>query len=348
MNVDFIAGIYGEKSDEIGKLVSSNYKNCQIKRIKNFEEFSKFSVLEYPDIIFLYDTDINNTLINTIKLTDKGAGIAVFCLDSKTNDNYIYFDSNLAYKTEEMQLANLSKDNIVEIIGKMIRKNKKQLSLNDDVIDFKDIKIYIDMINLWDNYTEQHCIRTQRYASFIASKLNMTISEKRNITVSAALHDIGKIAIKKEILQKKEKLTKEEFELVKNHSLLAGRYLPGKQFNAIRELIVSHHENYDGTGYPYNLSGDSIPYGSYIIGIADAFDAMTTARGYNKVKNLQQAKEELLRCSGKQFHPELVEVFIDIIDNSPQFIHFYDLNQKKQEANKVLTFKKNNKNDLAL
>lgn len=340
MKTDFIIGIYGDNSTDIEKLVETSYSGCKVKKIKKLEDFSKYELLEYPDIIFLHNTELTTELINTIRLTDKGIGSAIFCLISKTNDSYIYFDTNLVYRDSYSEFIELNKDTIVEIIGKMIRKNKIQLSVTDANTEIKDLKVYIDMINLWDSYTKGHCLRTQRYATFIMKKLNLSLSEKKNISSAALLHDIGKIAVKKRILQKTDKLSNKEFEIVKNHSLLASRYLPGKQFNSIREMIVSHHERYDGTGYPHNLSGKEIPLGSYIIGIADAFDAMTSARGYNKVKTLEEAKQELLQYSGKQFHPELVNIFIDIIDNSSRFQKYFNSQQKNVQPDEILTYKK--------
>ena len=131
----------------------------------------------------------------------------------------------------------------------------------------------------------------------------------------ALLHDIGKIGIPDAILNKPDKLTDEEYEIMKTHVLRGGEIL--KDFTMIENVNVGalyHHERYDGKGYCHGLKGEEIPLDARIIGIADAFDAMTANRVYRKQLNLDFVLAELKRCSGTQFDPDLVEIMLTLIE----------------------------------
>ena len=132
----------------------------------------------------------------------------------------------------------------------------------------------------------------------------------------ALLHDIGKIGIPDAILNKPAKLTDEEYEIMKSHVLLGGEIL--KDFTMIENVQVGalyHHEKYDGTGYCHGLKGEEIPLEARIIGIADAFDAMTANRVYRRQLDLDFVIAELKRCSGTQFDPTLVEIMLSLIED---------------------------------
>ena len=131
----------------------------------------------------------------------------------------------------------------------------------------------------------------------------------------ALLHDIGKIGIPDAILNKPGKLTDEEYEIMKTHVIRGGEIL--KDFTMIDNVNVGalyHHEKYDGSGYCHGLKGEQIPLDARIIGIADAFDAMTANRVYRKQQDLDFVIAELKRCSGTQFDPKLVDILLALID----------------------------------
>ncbi|EKY28333.1 HD domain protein [Clostridium celatum DSM 1785] len=152
------------------------------------------------------------------------------------------------------------------------------------------------------------------YSRIIAEGLGLDIEDKNNLVYGAYLHDIGKINISKEILNKKGKLTDEEWNELKQHPENGVEIIkPVKSLEKVIPLILHHHERYDGKGYPYNLKGEEIPYLSRILTIADSFDAMTSSRPYNIRKSYDEALEELKRCKGLQFDPELVDKFIEIL-----------------------------------
>lgn len=265
-----------------------------------------------------------------------GVSTAIFYFITDSNKEYVLFDSNVLYSSKKESIF-LDGD-VLNTVGKIIRKNKINLSLINSSLSINDFEIYLDMINLWDSYKKSHCIRTQKYADYFLNYLKMDIPDKENIIQAAMLHDIGKISISKKILTKPSKLTTGEYEIIKNHPLQAERYLQGSNFSEIKSLIVSHHENYDGSGYPYGLSGEEIPFGSYIIGLADSLDAMTSNRGYNKVKNLKEARKEISKYIGKQFHPLLGKIFIEMISSS-EFVDFSDKTIEETKKEKVLVYK---------
>ncbi len=139
-------------------------------------------------------------------------------------------------------------------------------------------------------------------------------AEAQNIRVAAQLHDIGKIGIPDAILQKPGPLTFEEYGLIKLHPQIGRRILEkmGK-FHDFLPVVELHHENHDGTGYPYKLSGDQIPLGVRIVHVADAFDSMVTHRHYRSALPSGRAIHELKTNSGTQFNPEVVEVMLKLI-----------------------------------
>ena len=152
------------------------------------------------------------------------------------------------------------------------------------------------------------------YAVALAEALNLEPLEISRLSTCALLHDIGKIGIGDEILNKSGKLATEEWEVIKNHPQLGATII-----SHVRELapcvpgILHHHEKYDGSGYPKGLKGKDIPLEARILAIADALAAMTSERRYSDTLSYEQALEELRRGAGKQFDPNLVEVFLRLV-----------------------------------
>ena len=167
-----------------------------------------------------------------------------------------------------------------------------------------------------DSNTSQHSFRVSEYSVAIARRLNFSEEKCENLRKMALLHDIGKIGIPDAILNKPAKLTDEEYEIMKSHVIRGGEIL--KDFTMIENVQVGalyHHEKYDGTGYCHGLKGEEIPLEARIIGIADAFDAMTANRVYRRQLDLDFVISELKRCSGTQFDPKLVEIMLSLIED---------------------------------
>jgi len=167
------------------------------------------------------------------------------------------------------------------------------------------------------NYeTREHTIRLKNLALELGRSINLSSDNLDTLSLLATLQDIGKIAIPDEILNKKEKLTKKEWNIIKKHPEIGYRIaLSSPQLVKIAEYILSHHENWDGTGYPRGLKGKIIPLLSRIIAIVDAYDVMIHNRPFKKDVSKKESIAELRRCSGTRFDPQLVEKFIQVLKN---------------------------------
>lgn len=164
--------------------------------------------------------------------------------------------------------------------------------------------------------TEEHTWRIQRVCLEVGQKLDITADKLDELVLLAALHDIGKLGVSDEILGKPGRLTSEEWEDVKRHPEIGYRIaLSSPNIAYVAEGVLSHHEWYDGTGYPRGLKGEEIPLTARIISILDAYDVMRHGRAYQRKKTKEEALEELQRCAGTQFDPQLVAVLVGILDS---------------------------------
>lgn len=162
--------------------------------------------------------------------------------------------------------------------------------------------------------TNRHSARIEYIAVKIGEKLNLKRNVKNDLKLVAQLHDIGKIAISDNILDKKGKLNDNEWEIMKRHSEIGYRIVASiRDLNEVAESILYHHERWDGKGYPKGLMGVSIPLTSRIIAVADSYDAMTNDRSYRKRMSHEEAVDEIKRNSGTQFDPNIVDAFMQII-----------------------------------
>ncbi len=162
--------------------------------------------------------------------------------------------------------------------------------------------------------TEEHAIRLRKMAMLLGHALKLPDNKLNELSLLSTLHDIGKIAIPDEILTKKGKLTEKEWEIIKKHPEIGYNISSSSpQLTPISIGILSHHEYWNGDGYPRGLSGDKIPVESRIITIVDAYDVMTHDRCYKKAVSRKEAIEELQRCAGTQFDPLLVKIFTQVL-----------------------------------
>jgi putative nucleotidyltransferase with HDIG domain len=164
-------------------------------------------------------------------------------------------------------------------------------------------------------WTKGHSERVGMYSERIALKMGLPKSEIENLKLAGLLHDIGKIGTYDYLLEKPEKLTEEEFELVKKHPELGAKILSEiRQLQDIVPVIEHHHERYDGGGYPQGIKGKDIPIGARILHVADSFEAITDHRPYRSARDYGAAIRELIRNSGTQFDPDVVEAFIEVME----------------------------------
>jgi putative nucleotidyltransferase with HDIG domain len=169
-----------------------------------------------------------------------------------------------------------------------------------------------------DPYTAGHSQRVQEIALSVARELGLSDKELDAIAHAGLFHDIGKLGVPDAILIKPAKLTQQEYELMKQHPA-DGANIVAKfgRLRAAVPLIRHHHERWDGNGYPNGLAGSEIPLGAAIVGLADAWDAMTTDRPYHRALDATEAEEELRKHRGTQFAPEVVDAFFRVLERSP-------------------------------
>ena len=166
-----------------------------------------------------------------------------------------------------------------------------------------------------DAQTERHCERLAIVAARLATGLGMSTAELDALTYGALLHDVGKIGVPDHVLGKPGPLTETEWELVRRHPEIGERICaPLQSFSALGPITRLHHERWDGAGYPDRLRGEAIPVGARIVGLVDAFDAMTHDRPYRVARTVEQAVDEIRRGAGQQFDPELARLFITDLD----------------------------------
>jgi HD-GYP domain-containing protein (c-di-GMP phosphodiesterase class II) len=166
-----------------------------------------------------------------------------------------------------------------------------------------------------DGYTYAHSQETAVISYFLALGIGVKPKQADFIHFAGLLHDLGKIGVSEDILRKHGKLTLEEWKIIKRHPVIGADILrPVKAFNTkgcIADMVLYHHERYDGSGYPYGLKGKDIPLGARIIAVADAFSALINNRPYRKGASFEDAIEVILRCSGTQFDPNVVFVMAE-------------------------------------
>ncbi len=178
----------------------------------------------------------------------------------------------------------------------------------------KTVKTIAAAIEAKDPYMKGHSERVAELTLAMAKEFRMTGRELQKLEYIALLHDVGKIGIPDEILKKPGPLSTEEYEEVKKHSALGAEIIGKIKFLSSKaDIVLYHHEQYNGTGYPTGLRGQNIPLESRILAVADAYDAMITSRPFRPAKTTEQAVEEIEQLSGTQFDPEAVEVFQTVL-----------------------------------
>ncbi len=210
---------------------------------------------------------------------------------------------------EESHNYQQSLEQMVRARTEMLRHAMEDLEHSYDVT----LEALGDALDLKDSETEGHSKRVTAYTIALARAMGLTPSEIKIIARGAFLHDIGKMAIPDDILRKPGKLTPEEQDVMREHCTRGYHMLRKIPFLAgAAEIVFCHQEHYDGSGYPSGLAGREIPVGARIFAVADTLDAITSDRPYRKARSFDHAREEVLRCSGTQFDPAVVEAFLKI------------------------------------
>jgi len=200
-------------------------------------------------------------------------------------------------------------EQVVRARTEMLRQAMEDLEHSYDVT----LEALGDALDLKDSETEGHSKRVTAYTIALARAMGISPAEIKVIARGAFLHDIGKMAIPDEILRKPAALTPGEQEVMREHCTRGFNILRKIPFLAeASEIVFCHQEHYDGSGYPNQLRGGEIPIGARIFAVADTLDAITSDRPYRRASSFDAARQEILRCSGSQFDPSVVEVFLKI------------------------------------
>jgi diguanylate cyclase (GGDEF)-like protein/putative nucleotidyltransferase with HDIG domain len=224
-----------------------------------------------------------------------------------------YNISELLNKADQaMYAAKGQGKNLVQIYNQYSEYSvQRSLSLEKELEEAEQqLRIFLSK----DVYTYRHSKRVYQYAVNFSRMVSLSDYERKTLILGALIHDIGKIEVPRDILQKKGKLEPHEWEIMKKHVTWGKEIVSvNKKLEDLIPLVELHHERFDGNGYPYGLKEKSIPKLARILCIIDSFDAMTTERPYQKTKTFNEAFEELRACSGKQFDPQFIEPFIAMI-----------------------------------
>jgi response regulator RpfG family c-di-GMP phosphodiesterase len=225
---------------------------------------------------------------------------------------------------ENLQYKKSLEQKVVEKTIDLIRKNKKleqQAKLLEGLLrDLREsyeasLDAMVSAIESRDCETKHHCRRVQVYAVMLAQRLGVTPEQLVDISYGSLLHDVGKIGVPDSILLKPGKLTDSEWEVMRRHTLIGHQMISRIKFlRGAADIVLHHHERWDGRGYPHGISGEEIPLGARIFSIIDTYDAMTSKRPYKEALPIAQARAEIERCAGTQFDPSIVTAFLRFTD----------------------------------
>jgi putative nucleotidyltransferase with HDIG domain len=223
---------------------------------------------------------------------------------------------------------------IADQAGTAIRR--AQLSHQVETLFRDSMRTVINLVEVKDEYTYGHSERVTALAGLLAELCGMNKAERRDIELAGLLHDVGKLAVRLDILQKPTGLTPEEYEAIKRHPV-AGAAILGSVENAerISAAVRHHHEHWDGTGYPHGLAGQRIPLAARILALADAFDSMAGGRPYRAEKARKDIVEELKTHAGTQFDPTLTKQFVDALAENAGFAAKVDRLYKQRDGSEA-------------
>ncbi|GBE15181.1 MAG TPA: response regulator [Proteobacteria bacterium] len=206
------------------------------------------------------------------------------------------------------------KKNLEQMLVQQAEENRR--------LFFEAVESLVNTLEAKDVYTKGHSIRVTRYAMGFVKHIGLPFEEATNVQVAARLHDIGKISIDDAILNKQGKLTVEEYEEIKKHPETSCSILKPIIDDETLEIIMHHHERWDGNGYPGGLAGEKIPFGARVLCLADAFDAISSERSYKAALPFEESIAEIKSGSGAYFSPDLVYGFVESLRKNRKLYGF--------------------------
>ncbi len=206
---------------------------------------------------------------------------------------------------------------VAQRTAELVEKNREVQRLYGELQSTYEstLQALVTALDFRDNETQGHSLRVVQYAMVVAARLSIEEPQLTQIRRGSILHDVGKIGVPDAVLRKPGKLNAEEWEEMRKHPEMGYRMLQHIPFLASAlDLVLSHQERYDGSGYPGGLKGEGIPLGARIFAVVDTFDAMTSDRPYRAALSIREAREEIERCTGTQFDPQVSAAFLSIED----------------------------------
>jgi polar amino acid transport system substrate-binding protein len=263
----------------------------------NILNIQNITLIKEPS--FLKDINMKEMLLYPIKWQERIYGYLA-CVIPK--------ESTYSFEEREAEILERFGNIISAFYGIRVHIREREVYLS------KMVTLLVKTLEYYDKYTQGHSERVAKYAVKVAEKLDLPPEKIKKIYWASLLHDIGKIYVPQNILNKNGRLTQEEFEIIKIHPIKSEEILKQvDEFKDLAEIVRHHHERWDGLGYPDGLSAYEIPLESRIIAMSDAFDAMTSERPYKRAMTLEEAILEIEKNKGKQFDPKIAEIMIKII-----------------------------------
>lgn len=220
--------------------------------------------------------------------------------------------------TDKAPIQNVDHEDIslLENVASQIAICVENMELSKDIEEmyYNTLVMLARIVEAKDPYSAGHLERVSSYVEMIAEKLDMDDEAKKILMGGALLHDLGKVGIEDTILKKEGVLTPQEYEMMKQHSMIGENILkPLRSMSKLSSVVRHHHEMYDGTGYPNGLKGEEIPLAARILTVADIYDAITTDRPYRKAMSREEAIKTLISYAGNKLDPKLVEIFTNMV-----------------------------------
>lgn len=255
------------------------------------------------EIIMVTGSPSLETAIDTMRL-----GASDFIRKPFTREDLL---SSIQKALERVRLKALTRD-YHSVLEEKIFQQEDRIRF----LFYEAIQSMIYAIEAKDPYTRGHSQRVTTYAMWLVKELDLSFEAATEVHIAAQLHDIGKLGVPDNILNKPARLTEEEFTIIREHPEEGCKILAPIVPREYLDIILHHHERWEGGGYPQGSSRDDIPLGSRILALADSFDAMTSRRAYRESWNIRETFAEIHQCTGSQFDPELVDPFIKgIVEN---------------------------------
>ncbi|MBO4267410.1 MAG: response regulator [Lachnospiraceae bacterium] len=320
-----------------GKILSEN--GMEVTGITSGERLLRFLKTNRPDIIlldiYMPGMDGFETLKKIREMEEGKDEIPVIFLtgsdDYKSEMKGLQLGAmDFIKKPFAPDVLTLRVKNTVELVRlqKDLSSEVRKKTTENESLSFHVVQTLAEAIDAKDTYTNGHSTRVAQYSKEIARRYGYSRKDQDEIYMMGLLHDVGKIGVPDEVINKTSKLTDEEFALIKNHPVIGFNIL-----NKIKEMprlkigAHWHHEKYDGSGYPDGLAGDNIAEEARIIAVADAYDAMTSYRSYRDVLPQDVVAEEIRKGKGKQFDPEFADIMLEIISEDV----VYGLREKRNQ-----------------